>query len=69
MNLEVTIYTTVTILQYAHHLRFKQALPKMCHSTKVEDGVEILFFPSLTYIFGQFFLKNFKLTYNLNSEL
>ena len=22
------------------HLRFKQAQPKMCHSPKVEDGVE-----------------------------
>ena len=31
------------------HLHFKQALPKLCHSSKIEDGVEkkfhILIFP------------------------
>ena len=34
------------------HLRFKQAQPKMCHSPKVEDGVENKFFTSWTHIFG-----------------
>ena len=28
---------------YIHHLCFKQAQPKMCHSPKVDDGVYIFF--------------------------
>jgi hypothetical protein len=28
----------------AGHLCFKQAQPKMCHSPKVDDRVELLFF-------------------------
>ena len=42
------------------HLRFKPAPPKMCHSPKVEDGVENCFFSSGTHIFGQFFLRSLK---------
>ena len=36
------------------HLRFKPAQPKMCHSPKVEDGVENCFF-----LLGPIFLDNF----------
>ena len=32
------------ILVLVLHLRFKQAQPKICHSHKVEDGVENYFF-------------------------
>ena len=30
-------------LMYNSHLRFKHAQPKMCHSPKVENGVDIFF--------------------------
>ena len=32
-----------TAVAVAVHLRFKHAQPKMCHSPKVDDGVEIYF--------------------------
>ena len=48
------------------HCCFKQAQPKMWHSPKVDDGVDIFFKLSWKRSFGQFFLKNFKLTSNLN---
>ena len=50
------------------HLCFKHAQLKMCHSPKVEDGVEIIFLllyfldPSVWTVL----LKNFKLPYILN---
>ena len=40
---------------------FKQAQPKMCHSPKVDEGVENKLFTPWTHIFGQLFLKNLKL--------
>ena len=45
------------------HLRFKHAQPNMCHSPKVEDGVENKLFSS--YL-GEFLLNNFKLPYILS---
>ena len=48
------------------HLCFKQAQLKMCHSPKVDDGVDIFFKTSCTHIFGPFFFKNFKVTSYLN---
>ena len=36
------------------HLRFKQAQPKMCHSSNIEDRVENQFFTSWTNIFRPF---------------
>ena len=33
----------VSIQLHAAHLCFKQAQPKMCHSPKVDDGVDIFF--------------------------
>ena len=38
------------------HLCFKQAQPKMCHSSKVDDGVDKFFKTSCTPIFGPFFV-------------
>ena len=50
------------IMAIIEHLRFKQAQPKMCHSPKNDDRVEIFFlFTSWPLIFGQFIVKNFKL--------
>ena len=37
------------------HLCFKQAQPKMCHSPKVDDEVDIFLKTSWTPIFGPFF--------------
>ena len=46
----------------SHHLCFKQAQPKMCHSPKADDRVQTFFFKdSQTPIFENFFKKNFKL--------
>ena len=39
------------------HLCFKQAQPKMCHSPKVDDGVDIFFKTSCKPNFGPFFLE------------
>ena len=36
------------------HLHFKHAQPKICHSPKVENGVDNLFFSSKIHIFGHF---------------
>ena len=47
------------------HLCFKQAQPKMCHSPKVDDGVDIF----LKRLFSDHFLKkNIKLTSHLNRQ-
>ena len=37
-----------------NHLCFKQAQPKMCHSRKVDDGVEIFFKNSFKTFFWIF---------------
>ena len=56
-----------TIVAVSAHLCFKQAQPKMCHSPKVDDGVDIFLFLLLEHLFlDHFFLKNFKLTSHLN---
>ena len=47
---------------------FKQEQMEMCHSPKVEDGVENKLFTSWTHVVGNFLLKNFKLSYILNRE-
>ena len=47
-------------------LAFQEGTAEMCDSPKVEEGVENKYFTSLTYILGQFLLKNFKLPYILN---
>ena len=41
----------------APHLCFKHARPKMCHSPKVDDGVEIFFTIFLNNYFRTFFFK------------
>ena len=41
---------------YADHLCFKQAHLKMCHSTKVDDGVEPFFDNLLNTYFWTFFV-------------
>ena len=48
----------MTLHDTAGHLRFKQAQPKMCHSPKVEDGVEKKFFTSRIHISGQFTFRH-----------
>ena len=48
------------LLRFNHlatHLCFKQAQPKICHSPKVDDGVDIFFKFSWKRIFGQFFFE------------
>ena len=39
------------------HLCFKHAQPKMCHSPKVEIGVDNFFFSSVIHILGHFFKR------------
>ena len=44
MNVTWVFYESgkvVAGVKYIHHLCFKQAQPKMCHSPKVDDGVDI----------------------------
>ena len=42
------------------HLCFEQAQPKMYHSPKVDDGVDVFFKISWKPIFGRFFFEEFK---------
>ena len=60
------IYLSSDMILLDTHLCFKQAQLKMCHSPKVDDGVDIFFKTSLTPLFGPFLLKNLKLTSYLN---
>ena len=39
----VALAVVVVVIAVAVHLCFKQAQPKMCHSPKVDDGVDILY--------------------------
>ena len=39
------------------HLCFKQAQPKMCHSPKVDEGVDIYKKKFLNTYFGTFFVE------------
>ena len=59
-----TEYQTPGIALLRAHLCFKQAKPKMCHSPKVEDGVEINFFNFLDAYFWQFFNKKLRIAIN-----
>ena len=36
-----TVTTDTTVTTVTTHLCFKQAQPKMCHSPKVDNGVEV----------------------------
>ena len=45
---------------FTGHLCFEQAQPKMYHSPKVDDGVDVFFKISLKPIFGRFFFEEFK---------
>ena len=50
----------------ASHLCFEQAQPKMYHSPKVDNGVDVFFFLNfLKTYFRTFFSKNLKLTSHL----
>ena len=47
-------------LFHPSHLCFEQAQPKMYHSPKVDDGVDVFFKISWKPIFGRFFFEEFK---------
>ena len=52
----LTLITDILVMAFNDHLCFKQAQPKMCHSPKVDDGVDI-FFKVLEHLFLGLFLK------------
>ena len=46
--------------RYIQHLCFEQAQPKMYHSPKVDDRVDVFFFNFLKTNFRTFFFKELK---------